>query len=287
MLASDDRAAALYRARGTRHGRTLELDQVLLFTIEDGVVQRRARAPERSRRLRVVLGLGSAAMSDARFADGLRYRIEIPSVEGPRVLEAVLDEARARSVPVRRDLAGKRRDDAHRRRDPRDGDARCRRRRRGVALPRAARRLGHGRSVARDGALPGVSLAGRQGSTRASPRCAAGSRSASARSSSRISVCSQTLGRHAARRRAAGDRSSSRRRCCCRARTRRSAACARGARRDDDQRRDRPLGRRARRAARRVLRTARRLRRGARRPGWVRALLRRAGDRPRSPRPST
>jgi hypothetical protein len=41
-------------------------------------------------------------MSDARFADGLRYRIEIPSVEGPRVLEAVLDEAEKRSVPVRR-----------------------------------------------------------------------------------------------------------------------------------------------------------------------------------------
>jgi Peptidase family U32 len=41
-------------------------------------------------------------MSDARFADGLRYRIEIPSVEGPRVLEAVLDEAAARDVPVRR-----------------------------------------------------------------------------------------------------------------------------------------------------------------------------------------
>ena len=41
-------------------------------------------------------------MSDARFADGLRYRIEIPSVEGPRVLEAVLDEAARRSVPVRR-----------------------------------------------------------------------------------------------------------------------------------------------------------------------------------------
>ena len=41
-------------------------------------------------------------MSDARFADGLRYRIEIPSVEGPRVLEAVLDEAERRSVPVRR-----------------------------------------------------------------------------------------------------------------------------------------------------------------------------------------
>lgn len=41
-------------------------------------------------------------MSDARFADGLRYRIEIPSVEGPRVLEAVLAEAEQRSVPVRR-----------------------------------------------------------------------------------------------------------------------------------------------------------------------------------------
>ena len=40
VLASDDRAAALYRARGTRHGRTLELDQVLLFRIEDGLVQR-------------------------------------------------------------------------------------------------------------------------------------------------------------------------------------------------------------------------------------------------------
>ncbi len=39
VLASDDRAAALYRARGTRHGRTLELDQVLLFRIDDGLVQ--------------------------------------------------------------------------------------------------------------------------------------------------------------------------------------------------------------------------------------------------------
>jgi ketosteroid isomerase-like protein len=39
VLASDDRAAALYRARGTRHGRTLELDQVLLFRLEDGLVR--------------------------------------------------------------------------------------------------------------------------------------------------------------------------------------------------------------------------------------------------------
>jgi hypothetical protein len=41
-------------------------------------------------------------VSDARFADGLRYRIEIPSVEGPAVMRAVLEEADARGVPVRR-----------------------------------------------------------------------------------------------------------------------------------------------------------------------------------------
>ena len=36
------------------------------------------------------------------FADELRYRIEIPSVEGPAVMRAVLEEAAARGVPVRR-----------------------------------------------------------------------------------------------------------------------------------------------------------------------------------------
>jgi hypothetical protein len=41
-------------------------------------------------------------MSERRFADGLRYRIEIPSVEGPAVLRAVIEEAGARDVPVRR-----------------------------------------------------------------------------------------------------------------------------------------------------------------------------------------
>ncbi|HET6623214.1 MAG TPA: nuclear transport factor 2 family protein [Gaiellaceae bacterium] len=40
VLASDTRAAALYRARGRRRGRTLELDQVLLFTFADGRVTR-------------------------------------------------------------------------------------------------------------------------------------------------------------------------------------------------------------------------------------------------------
>jgi hypothetical protein len=41
-------------------------------------------------------------MNEARFADGVRYRIEIPSVEGPDVFRAVLDEATERDVPVRR-----------------------------------------------------------------------------------------------------------------------------------------------------------------------------------------
>jgi uncharacterized protein len=39
VLASDERAAALYRARGHRQGRELQLDQVLLFRIADGLVQ--------------------------------------------------------------------------------------------------------------------------------------------------------------------------------------------------------------------------------------------------------
>jgi hypothetical protein len=41
-------------------------------------------------------------MSSQRFADGLRYRVEIPSVEGPAVMRAVLAEAAERGVPVRR-----------------------------------------------------------------------------------------------------------------------------------------------------------------------------------------
>jgi uncharacterized protein len=39
VLASEDRAAALYTARGARKGRALELEQVLLFRIEDGLVR--------------------------------------------------------------------------------------------------------------------------------------------------------------------------------------------------------------------------------------------------------
>lgn len=38
VLASDERAAALYRASGERRGRRLELDQVLLFSLENALV---------------------------------------------------------------------------------------------------------------------------------------------------------------------------------------------------------------------------------------------------------
>ncbi len=40
--------------------------------------------------------------SPKRFPDGASFRIEIPSTEGPRCLEAVLDEAARRDVPLHR-----------------------------------------------------------------------------------------------------------------------------------------------------------------------------------------
>ena len=40
--------------------------------------------------------------SEKRFPDGAQYRVEIPSVEGPRVLEAVLEEAQRREVQLHR-----------------------------------------------------------------------------------------------------------------------------------------------------------------------------------------
>jgi len=45
---------------------------------------------------------GALPVSAKRFPDGAQYRVEIPSVEGPEVLEAVLSEADARGVPVHR-----------------------------------------------------------------------------------------------------------------------------------------------------------------------------------------
>ena len=38
VLASETRAAVIYRATGAREGRTLDIDQLLLFTIRDGCV---------------------------------------------------------------------------------------------------------------------------------------------------------------------------------------------------------------------------------------------------------
>ena len=40
--------------------------------------------------------------SHQRFPDGAQYRIEIPSVEGPGCLQAVLEEAERLEVPVHR-----------------------------------------------------------------------------------------------------------------------------------------------------------------------------------------
>lgn len=45
---------------------------------------------------------GDLPSSSARFDDGARWRVEIPSVEGPGAFEAVVDEAEQRSVPVHR-----------------------------------------------------------------------------------------------------------------------------------------------------------------------------------------
>jgi hypothetical protein len=44
--------------------------------------------------------LGELPDSPKRFPDGAHYRVEIPSTEGPRAFEAVLDEAERRAVPV-------------------------------------------------------------------------------------------------------------------------------------------------------------------------------------------
>jgi hypothetical protein len=57
--------------------------------------------------LLATLGLSGANLpelpaSSARFPDGAHYRVEIPSVEGPKCLDAVLAEADRLSVPVSR-----------------------------------------------------------------------------------------------------------------------------------------------------------------------------------------
>lgn len=48
------------------------------------------------------MGSEAARAIPRAFADGDQWRIEIPSVEGPGALDTVIQEARARSVPVHR-----------------------------------------------------------------------------------------------------------------------------------------------------------------------------------------
>jgi hypothetical protein len=50
----------------------------------------------------VLSDLGSNAAGQSAFPDGAAFRIEIPSVEGPRVLEAVLRAAEAEGITVNR-----------------------------------------------------------------------------------------------------------------------------------------------------------------------------------------
>ena len=45
---------------------------------------------------------GPAALGEARFPDGAAFRIEIPSVESPAVLAAVIEEAKAQQIVVNR-----------------------------------------------------------------------------------------------------------------------------------------------------------------------------------------
>ena len=50
--------------------------------------------------------VSGAPQSRARFGDGAHYRIEIPSVENPLALRAVVEEAHARNVTVHRTSQG-------------------------------------------------------------------------------------------------------------------------------------------------------------------------------------
>src|SRR6478672_13749097 len=50
--------------------------------------------------------LNDLPSSEKRFPDGAQYRVEIPSTEGPRCLEAVLEEAARLEVTVHRASQG-------------------------------------------------------------------------------------------------------------------------------------------------------------------------------------
>src|SRR2546423_12874128 len=62
---------------------------------------------QETRRFLTSIGLPAGDLNELpdsakRFPDGAQYRVEIPSVEGPRCLAAVLEEAEARGVTVHR-----------------------------------------------------------------------------------------------------------------------------------------------------------------------------------------
>ena len=80
--------------------------------------------------------------SGKRFPDGAQYRVEIPSVEGPRVLEAVIEEAEKTGGPDPPRLPGVGDHAPHGRRDPGDVPDGARGRPGALALRRAARLLG-------------------------------------------------------------------------------------------------------------------------------------------------
>ena len=224
--------------------------------------------------------LGEAwRVNEARFADGVRYRIEIPSVEGPEVFRAVLDEAAERGVPIRRISQGS-----------------------GVMMltdseieEMAVLGAEHGVEVSLFLGPRGAWDAGGQSfATTAAGGTARGQVGvewclAEVERGLRLGIRSflvADLG-------SAGDARTNEAR-------RRSPEVARsqdvravalrepgnrcrpgGARRDDDQCRNRSVGGGPRRDPCCLLDAARRVRRGAGRPGWLHALLRGAGDHPR------
>src|SRR5215831_16313253 len=74
-------------------------------TLRDVMTDLDARRP--TTELLTTLGLPdgdreASSVSARRFPDGAHYRVEIPSVEGPRCVEAVLAEAERLGVPVTR-----------------------------------------------------------------------------------------------------------------------------------------------------------------------------------------
>jgi len=72
-----------------------------------GTVKKYARAVSETRDFLHSIGLPPGDLTDLpdsekRFPDGAQYRVEIPSTEGPRCLEAVLEEAERREVRIHR-----------------------------------------------------------------------------------------------------------------------------------------------------------------------------------------